>query len=285
MTRAIERLIVCGVDGAIKRPDGCWYDLARGALERQCIAEPSDDGSGEVLRYRKVPDAIAAPQPPKPVAPEPPLLPPWLSRDVNQAVRTAPIKPSGFVDDREAADLLGPREARQRAIRRGNIVHRLMQSLPDIPADRRPDAARQYITRQKTDFTDSECGAMVEQTLALLADPRFAALFSPGSRAEVPIVGRVGGETVAGVVDRLVVARDAILIADYKTNRLVPDSFAATAYRYPGYIKQLALYRAVLMQLYPDRPVRAALVWTDIPVLGEIPAEDLDAALAVLTTP
>ena len=60
MTRAIERLIVCGVDGVNKRPEGCWYDLARGALEGQCVAEQADDGAGDVLRYRKVPDAAAA---------------------------------------------------------------------------------------------------------------------------------------------------------------------------------------------------------------------------------
>ena len=56
MTRAIERLIVCGVDGLIKRPDGCWYDLARGALDEHCVLEPADDGDGEVRRYRKTPD-------------------------------------------------------------------------------------------------------------------------------------------------------------------------------------------------------------------------------------
>ena len=160
-----------------------------------------------------------------------------------------------------------------------------MQSLPDIPPERRSDAARQYIARQKTDFTEPECDTIVEQTLAVLADPRFAALFSPGSRAEVPIVGRVGKETVTGVVDRLVVAPDAILIADYKTNRVVPRSFAEMAERYQGYIKQLALYRAVLMQLYPDRPVRAALVWTAVPELGEIPQEALDAVRSSLTRP
>jgi ATP-dependent helicase/nuclease subunit A len=181
--------------------------------------------------------------------------------------------------------VLRPREARQRAILRGNIVHRLMQSLPDIPQDRRSDAARQYITRQSTDFTPPECDTIVEQTLAVLTDPRFALLFAPGSRAEVPIVGHVGNDTVTGVVDRLVDAPDAVLIADYKTNRPAPRSLAETLERYQSYVKQLALYRAVLMRLYPDRPVRAALVWTDIPGLGEIPAEALDAALAGLTTP
>ena len=60
----------------------------------------------------------------------------------------------------------------------------------------------------------------------MLDDARFAALFAPGSRAEVPIVGtrHIGGETIAvsGQVDRLVVTPDAVLIADYKTNRPAP---------------------------------------------------------------
>ncbi len=119
----------------------------------------------------------------------------------------------------------------------------------------------------------------------MLADQRFAALFAPGSRAEVPIVGRIGERRVTGVVDRLVVTPDEILIADYKTNRPAPRSLAETQEHYQGYVKQLALYRAVLMRLYPGRPVRAALVWTDIPDLAEIPAEALDAAPRILTSP
>ena len=160
-----------------------------------------------------------------------------------------------------------------------------MQSLPDIPPERRAEAARRLIARQETDFTAAERDEIASQVLAVLADPRFAALFAPGSRAEVPIVGRVDGRTVTGVVDRLVVAPDAVLIADYKTNRPAPRSLAETQERYQGYIVQLALYRAVLARLYPDRPIRAALVWTDVPALAEIPAEALDAALAALTSP
>ena len=119
----------------------------------------------------------------------------------------------------------------------------------------------------------------------MLGDPQFAALFAPGSRAEVPIVGRINGRTVTGVVDRLVVSATEILIADYKTNRAAPRDLAETQEHYQGYIRQLSLYRAVLMRLYPDRPVRAALVWTVVPTLAEIPAEALDAALGALTTP
>jgi ATP-dependent helicase/nuclease subunit A len=123
--------------------------------------------------------------------------------------------------------------------------------------------------------------------LAVLSDGRFAPLFAPDSRAEVPIVGRLNDREVSGVVDRIIVTADEILIADFKTNRPPPRSLAEAATRHAGYIRQLALYRAVLARLYPGRPIRAALVWTDAPELMEIPAADLGAALSspVLTVP
>ena len=74
-------------------------------------------------------------------------------------------------------------------------------------------------------------------------------------------------------------AGDHVLIADYKSNRPAPRNLAEAKARHPGYIRQLALYRAVLSQLYPGRAVRAALLWTDASNLMEVPAADLDAAL------
>ena len=101
----------------------------------------------------------------------------------------------------------------------------------------------------------------------------------------MPIVGRVahGGKTraVAGVVDRLVVTDDAILIADHKTNREPPRSLDKVP---PGYMAQLALYRAVLAKLYPGRPIRAALIWTEVPDLMEVSEAAMDAALATVTS-
>ena len=49
-----------------------------------------------------------------------------------------------------------------------------------------------------------------------------------------------------------------------------------------GYVRQLALYRAVLRKLYPQLPVRAALLWTETPELMEISTPALDAALATV---
>jgi hypothetical protein len=48
-------------------------------------------------------------------------------------------------------------------------------------------------------------------------------------------------------------------------------------------MEQLALYRALLARIYPDRPVRAVLVWTEIPDPMELSAAMLDRALVRLT--
>ena len=125
---------------------------------------------------------------------------------------------------------------------------------------------------------------IVSQVIRVLEDPRFQALYSPGSRAEVPIVGRVqtGAETVAvaGQIDRLAVTPDVVLIADFKTNRPAPRRIDDVP---PSYLRQLALYRAVLAKLYPGRALRAALIWTEVPDLMELSADALDNALVQIT--
>jgi ATP-dependent helicase/nuclease subunit A len=87
---------------------------------------------------------------------------------------------------------------------------------------------------------------------------------------------------VVGQIDRLAVTTDEILIADYKTNRDAPRTLEEAIRSHKDYIAQLALYRAVLARLYPGRAVRAALLWTEVPQIMEIPASALDAALADL---
>jgi ATP-dependent helicase/nuclease subunit A len=166
---------------------------------------------------------------------------------------------------------------------RGVLMHRLLQSLPDIPRAARSEAALRHLARAAGDFGAEEQQSLLGQVQRVLEDARFSELFLPGSRAEVPIVGRLkgGAFAVSGQVDRLAVTDDAVLIADYKTNRPAPKRFEDVP---PAYIRQLALYRAVLAQLYPDKAIRAALLWTDVPDLMEIPASAMDRELAAVTS-
>jgi ATP-dependent helicase/nuclease subunit A len=164
-------------------------------------------------------------------------------------------------------------------------VHRLLQSLPDIPAARRAKAAESYLALAGDKLAAEERAKLTEQVMLVLEHPHFYELFTSGSRAEVPIVGRLilGGETirVPGQVDRLVVTQSSVLIADFKTDREVPSRIEFVR---PKYVEQLALYRAVLRKLYPGKLVRAALVWTEVPDLMELSGEALDAALLRITS-
>ena len=133
-------------------------------------------------------------------------------------------------------------------------------------------------------WTADERESLAKSALALIADPRFAPVFASGSRAEVSIVGRLERPhrqpaLVSGQIDRLVVGDHEVLIVDFKTNHAPPQQ-AAKAPR--GYIRQLALYRAVLGKLYPQRAVRAALLWTETPEFMEISAPALDAELTAV---
>jgi len=162
-------------------------------------------------------------------------------------------------------------------------VHRLLQSLPELGGERRRDAALSYLARNAAAWPLRLREALAADLIRLIEEPQLAEVFGAGSRAEVPIVGRLtapsGPILVSGQIDRLVVTDHAVLIVDYKTDHApAPGPEGVPA----GYIDQLSLYRAVLGRLYPERQVRAAILWTETPELVEIPAPALDAALASL---
>ena len=70
-----------------------------------------------------------------------------------------------------------------------------------------------------------------------------------------------------------------MLVADYKTNRPAPSRVEDAD---PSYVRQLALYAAVLGEIFPGRRIEAALIWTDGPQLMIVPDALLKAALADL---
>jgi len=274
MTRAADRLVVAGSRGVNRIPPGCWYELIERALKPDAIEETADDKDGTVLRWRKSGEiergsAGAAAEAPREKPPD------WLRHNAPAEATPRVIAPS--LPDRTDARRGSIGETR--AFARGRIVHRLLQALPALPPDRRAEAARKHLTRAK-DLDAAERDALLREVLAILDDARCASLFAGSSRAEVPIVGFVAsGRRVSGQVDRLAVTTSDVLIADYKSDRTVPAKVGDIS---PSYVRQLALYRAVLRKLYPNHAVRAALVFTAGPVLMELPASLLDAELSTV---
>ena len=151
--------------------------------------------------------------------------------------------------------------------KRGLIIHRLLQSLPELPPAEREAAARRFLALPTHALAAAEQDDIRTRTLSLLSHPDFAPLFAPGSLAEVPVVGLIGDHALSGQIDRLVVAEGRVLIVDYKTLRRPPETEDEVS---ALYLRQLALYSAALARVYPGREIQCALLWTEAPLLMPI---------------
>jgi len=298
MTRAEDRLIVCGYHG--KRPPnaGTWHSIVSraliGAPESEQRAHPANGEpvhrfhvtklppvalvSGEEARkaedFAPLPAALFKPLPPYEDLPRP-LSPSGASALIEEE-KQGVVDTSSPVLDIEAEPGF--------AVMRGLALHKLLQMLPGIVESERQAAAERYLVRAGGQWPDVERDKALASVQAILTDSRFIQLFAPSSRAEVSIMGslEVKGRTrsISGKIDRLAVTPDRVSIVDYKTNRPAPATLADVP---PAYILQLALYRALLRPLYPGREVRAALLFTEAPRLIELPEQAMDDALARLT--
>lgn len=283
MTRAAEKLVVCGIETQ-KLPPGCWYELVLEGLKNQPGFREYDEDGRKIWRYRKS-EVDEAPKPETAAnAAERRENPSWLTTSLPAEHSARMLTPSGateMLSDVPSGDPEASRQARER----GSAMHRLLQSLPDMQAGVRAQSAQKFLQRKLREASSAEQARLAEQALGIISDARFAPLFAPNSRAEISIAGEVqaGGVShpVAGQVDRLVVTETEVLIADYKTNRPPPKRIEDVP---SSYVRQLALYRALLQNIYPHKAVRAALVWTETPDLMELSPDVLDAALTKIAS-
>ena len=296
MTRARDRLVICGHlhgrSGDVSA--GSWYDRARRHLygeDWHDIATPMDrlaaqnDWEAEPgLRFGPDPEPLGRASTEVRNAID---APDWLMTRVEAESRARSlIAPSKLIEDDEslpAETVLSPlAPGGQNRFRRGNLIHKLLQTLPDLDTDVREDAARRYLTAQ-SDLDDTRRDEILRETLTVLDHETFAPIFGPGSRAEVAISGSApglpSGLRINGQIDRLVITDHEVLIVDYKTNRPPPTRREDVP---KPYIAQMAAYRAVLQALEPDKTVRCALLWTDGPTLMSLEADQMDAVLTAL---
>jgi len=158
-------------------------------------------------------------------------------------------------------------------LRRGRLVHRLLQTLPELATTARAAAGRRYLGFGVHGLSVAEQESILVETLAVLERPDFAAVFGPQSRAEVPIAAVMDEHAITGQIDRIVVLKDRVLIVDYKTLRPPPADPGAVPL---AYLRQLAVYRGALQAVYPRHSIEAAILWTDGPKLMPIPSALLD---------
>jgi ATP-dependent helicase/nuclease subunit A len=286
LTRAEDELLVAGAEGAKTPPDNCWYSAVLAGFQRLDVT-PDENGIYTLATAQSAaPDREDAK-----TAPAAASLPAWAGAapawtptpPPAETARPEPLAPSRSVEDPEKAAAASPlagqfsalRAARKNALFKGRAVHALLQHLPDLPPESRRAAGAQYLASPAFGLETDARAEILGAIEAILNDPALAPLFGENSRAETPIAGVVKDVEIGGLVDRLAVTETAILIADYKTNRVPP----ATPEEIPAaYLRQLAAYAAILGEIYPRLPVNCTLIWTETAVAMPVPPSLLKKA-------
>ena len=264
MTRAQSWLIVAGAGDTKDR--ACWHNIVRAGMEA-AGAMTLPHGT---LRYSHG------------IWPEPVLVPPVPAAGQgtipDSALRPAPaadrpLPPLSPSDLGGAKVMPGEADPALEALakQRGTDLHLLLEHLPDFPEADWPAVAGALVAGDP-----GYLAQVLSEATAVLADPALSALFAPDALAEVTITGKLGSQRALGTIDRLLVGPDRVLAVDYKSNRLVPQSPEAVP---EGILRQMGAYAALLTQIYPDRKVEVAILWTATARLMPLPRALVMAAL------
>ena len=272
MTRAEDRLYITGWKKK-NSSSKSWYDHIEAGMKSLEATQVINDGEGGTLlkltseQTKRVTlktddrikdDAIKA-------------TPIWATKPPKaEAQPSRPLAPSRFDDEEPPAKSPLDRQIKSSkgqvlgasgpAYKRGTIIHKLLELLPELPVDQRHCVAKKWLARPVMELTSDEQDDILTSTLEVLNHKDLTPLFGPGSRAEVSLTGVVGSMALSGEIDRLVVLENEVLVIDYKTNRPPPTTLDAVPTKY---LKQMAAYRGLLQNIYPKHTITMALLWTE----------------------
>ena len=244
LTRASDRLYICGYNGKRKAPKNNWYDLICESLGKEEITEPITFTSPQTkdiqkksnrsfpLDFEKIPNWVLK-MPPKAKEKLLPLSPSKLGEEEN-------FGETNHID-------------REKALQRGSFIHKMLQYLPTIPKEQRPE----ILKKLKPDDID------LPPNLLTIFE-KFKDFFEKNSMAEVPIIGTLEGVPFSGQIDRLIIQEKEVILVDFKTNRCVPQKVPE------NYQKQLNAYRDLLKNIFPDKIMKSYLLWTENMTLMEV---------------
>jgi len=265
LTRAEDRLCLCGYYQKNKPKDDCWYELCSKALQPLC------EQNGENLVY----EVKQKYEPSSKKNIEKKLnnieYPNWLFEKAEQESPLAkpytPSKPDEIDDDDALFSPLTTENTNR--YRRGIVIHKLLQFLPDVVSTDKASVIKEFLQKNAPEFSEKQKERIVDEVLKLVNNPSFAPLFGNNSQAEVAIFGEVEGKIISAQIDRLVVLDNEVWIVDFKTNRPA----AETKEDVQGvYIKQLSAYKSLLERIYPQKQVKTFILWTDTTHIMQIGA-------------
>ena len=267
MTRA-EKWLMIAAAGGVANDGSDWFQIVEEAMGH---ANAVEVGSTGIRRYQEADwdglDITATPDEPIKTPVLEPVFettPPIFSHEL------AVLSPS---------DLGGPKalpgdqgEDTETAMAYGSLMHVLLERLPNIAEP----AFSQEAQRLTEQAEPQDAARAIAETVNVLNTAALAHVFAPDTLAEVPLTAQVGGMRMHGIIDRLIISDDNILLVDYKTNRTVPGHPSECPV---GIQRQMGAYAAMLAQVYPGRRIETAILWTATATLMHLPHDLVTNAL------
>lgn len=266
LTRASERLVIAGIEPSREISDNSWHRRVETALHALGAAAQEDSRWGTALRYRGVLASMRVKPRSARLQVPVPVVPAWALAPAPAEPRPPrPLAPSQVAADREPS--LPPSPALRAAARRGTLIHQLLERLPEVPCGQRRGRALSWLEDAAGISDAAAREEIAEQVCSVLADSHFAAAFGVNSLGEAPLAATLpDGRVIAGTADRLLIEDRRVSVIDFKTGR-VPASDADIP---ASHRAQMQAYRDALQVIFPERDVRAALLYTAGPKLFEL---------------
>ena len=262
LTRAEERLCICGYKLKNKPSEESWYELCRKNLKKISVEDETETLLYEVKQDFEPEESVEKIQ----TDVECPDFE-WMKNPApEEGLLARPLAPSKM--DNEDVALVSPIGFDGKSCyRRGQLIHKLLQFLPGKEIFDKENVIKEFLLKNAPDISEYEKNRVVKEVMSLLEDERFTLIFGNNSRAEVPIMGEVDGFVISGQIDRLAVDDERVMIVDFKTNRPA----AKTLQDVPSaYVKQLGAYKRLVEKIYSNKKVETCILWTDTACLMEI---------------
>lgn len=271
-TRAEKWLIVAAA-GDVKPDDDSWYSfvkdgmIASGAVDigEGVLRLETNDWSGLELKETERAPASS-----------------------NSTLTFAPAEPFEKTDKPLSPSDLGGEKSlfgevvegdQELAKARGRMIHKLLEHLPHYPEAERAEIGQRLLGSDPDAMALDNAAADLNDVLELVQRPEFTHLFDSKVLKEVGFTAKLnelGGRTVHGAIDALLIDGDLITIVDFKSNRTIPQSADQTP---EGILRQMGAYAATIKIIYPSYRIKTQILWTAGPNLMDLPADIVSSAL------
>ncbi|MBL0848755.1 MAG: double-strand break repair helicase AddA [Candidatus Liberibacter ctenarytainae] len=293
MTRASDRLIICNcANNSTTTTKKTWYNMVYNAFQgdervteiKLKTSKNTDEWTAfewrvpcnenidiediteeslkpQLASEEKIPKELFLPLQNK--IEKPPLLTPSMLNTQYEAELISPLA------DKDPSDAL--------AIKRGHIIHRLLQTVFALPLEQKIPYVMSWCKKHAQLWSTQEHDNLLLSIKNIVNHPIISTAMSCDHYEEVSISGKIHfaqrSISVSGRIDQISISQENVFILEYKTHRHIPQEIENIPL---SHVTQLAMYREILKRSYPQKAFICLLIYVLKPQIFIIPQYFLD---------